>query len=158
MIEKITENVWDYPRPPRIEKTTEPLRVLYQGKVIAETEEGYRVLETSHPPTYYFPPEDIQMEYLVSSTRRTHCEWKGEAHYYSVCVDGRESVDAAWYYPEPTKEFNAIANYVAFYPGRMDACFVADELVSPQEGDFYGGWITSNIEGQKKGASGTEWW
>jgi uncharacterized protein (DUF427 family) len=152
------ESVWDYPRPPRLEDSTKLIQVVCNGVTIAETRRAKRVLETSHPPVYYIPPEDIRMEYLAPTRRSTFCEWKGSAAYYTVTVGDRSEADAAWYYPRPATAFASLANYVAFYPGRMDACYVDGEQVTPQPGDFYGGWITKDIVGPFKGARGATGW
>ena len=145
------ESVWSYPRPPRLELTEKPIQVVFNGEVIAETRRSMRVLETSHPPVYYIPPDDIQMQYLIASTRSTYCEWKGAGSYYTVSVGDKQAVEVAWYYADPTPEFAAIANYVAFYAAAMEACYVDGEKVTPQPGNFYGGWVTSDIVGPFKG-------
>jgi len=152
------ESVWDYPRPPALEPTTSRVRVEFAGSTIADTTRAYRVLETSQPPAYYLPPEDIAMELLVPSHHRTFCEWKGQAHYYNMVVDGREATDAAWSYGDPVERFAAIKDHLAFYPQRVDACFVDDERVQANEGAFYGGWITANIVGPFKGGPGSAGW
>jgi uncharacterized protein (DUF427 family) len=152
------ESVWDYPRPPRLERTAKRLRVVFAGTTIAETTQGWRVLETSHPPVYYFPPADILPETLVATPRTSYCEWKGMAQYHSVRVGQRIAPDAAWSYPRPTPPFAPIAGYVAFYAAAMDACYVDDEPVVPQPGGFYGGWITKDIVGPFKGVPGSWGW
>ena len=153
------ESVWDYPRPPRLERSPKRIQIEFNGVTIAESYNTYRVLETSHPPVYYIPPEDIQWEYLQqASSQRSFCEWKGFASYYNVVVQNKQVVNAAWYYAQPNPNFAAIKNYVAFYPSKMDACYVDDEQVQAQPGDFYGGWITSDIVGPFKGATGTWGW
>jgi uncharacterized protein (DUF427 family) len=153
------ESVWDYPRPPRLEHVTRHLRVVLGGVVIAETRRGARVLETSHPPVYYVSPEDILMEHLArSSSRESFCEWKGSASYYDLRAGTRSVRDGAWTYRSPTEAFTSIRDWVAFYPGRMDECTVDGEIVRPQAGGFYGGWITSDLEGPFKGDPGTEGW
>ena len=152
------ESVWDYPRPPKVEASQRRVRVEFAGETIAETTRAYRVLETSHPPVYYIPPEDVHSEFLRPSRRQTYCEFKGQASYYDLVARGREVRDVAWYYPEPTPRFEAIRDHVAFYPGRVDAAWVDDEQVAAQEGDFYGGWITAEIEGPFKGPPGTSGW
>jgi uncharacterized protein (DUF427 family) len=152
------ESVWDYPRPPRVEAGTRLVRVELAGVVVAETTRALRVLETSHPPVYYIPPEDVRREYLRPSRRRTWCEFKGEAAYYDLAVGEREVRDAAWYYPEPARGFEELRDHIAFYPGRVDAAYVDDEQVRAQAGDFYGGWVTSEIEGPFKGGPGTAGW
>lgn len=141
------ESVWDYPRPPRWENCTRRIQVVFHGVEIADTHHAIRVLETSHPPAYYIPPQDIKMEYLQATTRKTICEWKGIASYYTLKVGERTVENIAWYYPEPTREFEAIRNYVAFYPGKGGClCSVDGEQATPQPGGFYGGWITDDIE------------
>ncbi len=152
------ESVWDYPRPPRLERTPKRLQVYFNGELIADTTNAYRVLETSHPPTYYIPPEDIKMEFLQRGAGRSWCEWKGKAGYYTVQVGKRSAPNAAWYYPDPTPAFTALKDYVAFYPQHMDRCLVDGEAVQPQPGRFYGGWITADITGPFKGGSGTLNW
>jgi uncharacterized protein (DUF427 family) len=145
------ESAWDYPRPPRVEPTSRHIRVVFEGVVIADTLRAFRVLETSHPPVYYIPPEDVRREYLFPSPQRTYCEFKGTAHYWTARVASREAVNAAWSYPAPERDYEAIRDYFAFYADLMDACFVDDEKVETQPGGFYGGWITSNIAGPFKG-------
>jgi len=153
------ESVWDYPRPPRLERTTRRLRVVVDGETIADTTGGYRVLETSHPPTLYLPPSDVDTSRLVPARGRASvCEWKGAATYFDYRSGSRRIEAVAWCYPKPTAAFAAIRDYLCFYPSRVDACFVDDEQVQPQEGDFYGGWITSEIVGPYKGGTGTWGW
>lgn len=152
------ESVWDYPRPPRLEDSTRHIRIVFNGETIADTTAAKRVLETSHPPSYYIPPADLRLEYFSRTSRSTFCEWKGQAAYYTITVGDRSAENAAWFYPTPTANFANLKDYVAFYPSRMDACYVDDELVQAQPGDFYGGWITSEIVGPFKGGMGTWGW
>lgn len=152
------ESVWDYPRPPALEDVSERVRVVFGGVAIVDTTRAKRVLETSHPPVYYLPPEDIQMEHLEATGRTSMCEWKGRARYYTVEAGGKRAEQAAWAYPDPTDRFAAMQDYVAFYPSRMDACWVGDEQAEAQEGDFYGGWITPKVVGPFKGSPGTLGW
>ena len=152
------ESVWDYPRPPRLEQTNKHLKIVFKNEIIAETNRAYRVLETSHPPVYYFPPEDVRMEFLTEAANSSFCEWKGRACYYNLQIGEKRVENAAWFYPKATERFRQIENYLAFYPSKMDECFVNDELVETQEGDFYGGWITSDIVGPFKGGAGTWSW
>lgn len=152
------ESVWDYPRPPRMEKVEERLRVEFNGVTIADTTGAYRVLETSHPPTYYIPQADIKMDYLVPTSRQTFCEFKGAARYFTIQVGDRVSENAAWCYPNPTPTYTDMKEYVSFYANQVDACWVGDEQVQPQAGDFYGGWITSKVVGPFKGGPGTWGW
>ncbi len=150
--------MWDYPRPPRLERVRETLRVEHGGEVVAETTNGWRVLETSHPPVYYFPPEDVQMERLVPAPDGSFCEFKGRAVYYDVLAGGHRADRAAWAYPSPSGPFEPLRDHVAFYPAKVDACFVDGEKVTPQPGGFYGGWITSKVVGPFKGAAGSWGW
>jgi uncharacterized protein (DUF427 family) len=153
------ESVWDYPRPPRLERSGRRLRVVFAGRTIADSVAGYRVLETSHPPVYYLPPADIDMDLLVASqTQGSFCEFKGSAHYFDLVTPERRSPAAAWAYASPSPAFVPLAHYLAFYVSRVDACYVDDELVLPQAGDFYGGWITRDVVGPFKGGAGTWGW
>jgi len=152
------ESVWDYPRPPRVEPCPHRVRVEFNGETLADTRRGYRLLETSHPPTYYIPQVDITMEFLKQNARRSFCEFKGDARYWDICAGARTSIAAAWSYPSPTPPYASLRDHLAFYAHRVDGCFVDEERVQPQEGDFYGGWITSNIKGPFKGGPGTRGW
>ena len=148
------ENVWDYPRPPAVVPCERRVRVLAGGEVIADSVRAWRVLETSHPPTIYVPPADVRMDLLAPNPRRSVCEWKGTAGYHDVV--GRAA--AAWSYPDPAPRYADLRDCVAFYPARMDACYLGEERVRSQPGDFYGGWLTSDIAGPVKGAPGTLGW
>jgi uncharacterized protein (DUF427 family) len=152
------ESVWDYPRPPRLEDFHGVLRLRFGGILIAETRNAKRVLETSHPPTYYIPLQDIAAKYLKKAEGESFCEWKGAAKYFSLAVENKIAEKAAWYYPNPTPAFAALKNHVAFYASALDECTVNGEQVTPQPGGFYGGWITPNIVGPFKGESGSEGW
>ena len=152
------ESVWDYPRPPKLEDSEKQIKVVFNGLTIAETKSAKRVLETSHPPAYYIPPEDVQMNFLVPSTLTTVCEWKGKASYYTIELQGRRAENSAWYYPDPNERYAELKNYIAFYSQLMDACYVDGEMVKSQPGSFYGGWITSEIVGPFKGGPGTKGW
>ena len=152
------ESVWDYPRPPRVEPVSERIRIIFNGEVIADSARAYRVLETSHPPTYYLPQKDVQMGFLNRTEKSSTCEWKGKAVYYDLSVNDKTAAKAAWSYPDPTPAFAEIKDHLAFYAGPMDACFLGEEQVRPQPGGFYGGWITENITGPFKGGPGTIGW
>ena len=152
------ESVWDYPRPPRLDTVKETLRVTFAGQTIAETQRGVRVLENSHPPVYYFPPADVQQDVMVRAAGGSICEYKGMACYWTLEVGNERSEKAAWSYPEPTDAFRAIKDFFAFYASRVDTCWVGDEQVRPQLGDFYGGWITARIVGPFKGGPGSQGW
>ncbi|WP_419192940.1 DUF427 domain-containing protein [Kolteria novifilia] len=152
------ESVWDYPRPPAMERMSKRVRIVFGGVVLADSTRALRVLETSHPPNIYLPPEDIRVDHLVASTHQTHCEWKGEARYYDVAVGSRIAAQAAWAYPKPVERYADLKDHIAFYPGPMDQCTIDGEVVRVQEGNFYGGWITDDIVGPFKGAPGTWGW
>lgn len=151
----MAESVWDYPRPPRLEPTTRRLRIVHGGAVLAETIRAFRILETSHPPVYYIPQADIDMGRLhPSAGKSSFCEWKGRAAYWSL----PGAADVAWSYPKPSPAYAALQDHLAFYPSRVDECSVDGERVEAQPGDFYGGWITSDLVGPFKGAPGTLGW
>jgi uncharacterized protein (DUF427 family) len=152
------ESVWDYPRPPRVEQCGSQVEVIFGGVTIAVTRAPLRVLETSHPPNYYFPPDSVIPGIFRGSIKTSWCEWKGEARYFSVVHRGKAVADAVWYYPDPLPGYEALAGYYAFYPSLMEACIVDAEVVLPQPGGFYGGWITSHVVGPFKGEPGSTGW
>ena len=169
---KPIESVWDYPRPPRIEAVDHLVQVSHLGVTIARSTACLRVLETSQPPAYYIPSADIVLDLLRPSAGMTYCEWKGPASYADVVVaadagdnqdtgigDNTVAVsDAAWTYPSPTEPFAALADHWAFYAQKLERCTVDGEVVDPNAGSFYGGWITVNVTGPFKGAPGTGHW
>jgi uncharacterized protein (DUF427 family) len=148
------ESVWDYPRPPRVEPSSEHVVILLAGRVLADTRRSLRVLETSHPPVYYVPVADIDMARVRKGDGTSWCEFKGTAVYWDG--DGEEAV--GWSYPEPSPGFEVLRGHVAFYPARVDEATVDGERVKPQDGSFYGGWITSRVTGPFKGGPGTRGW
>ena len=153
------ESVWDYPRPPRVERSPSLIVVEFGGVRLVETAAALRVLETSHPPVYYVPAAAVlDGALLPSSARWTWCEFKGSALYLDVVVGDQVERAAAWTYPAPAAGYEALAGHVAIYPGRMDVATVDGEQVQAQEGDFYGGWITSAVVGPFKGPAGTGGW
>jgi len=152
------ETVADYPRPPRLERDPRRVRIVFAGQTILDTTAAWRVLETYHPPNFYLPMDAFAPGALVPTQRTSLCEWKGRAIYYSVQAAGRVAPNAAWGYPDPEPAFAAIQDHVAVYAGAMDACYVGEEQVVPQDGGFYGGWITSELVGPFKGAPGTLLW
>ena len=133
------------------------MRVELAGVVVADTRAAQRVLETSHPPSFYLPPHDCDLTLFTPAAGRSFCEWKGDAVYWTVTAGGRVAERAAWSYPNPTPTFVALRDHIAFYPSVFD-CYVDDERVVPQPGQFYGGWVTPNVVGPFKGTPGTEWW
>ncbi|WP_042381037.1 DUF427 domain-containing protein [Streptacidiphilus melanogenes] len=152
------ECVWDYPRPPVLVPSRSRVTVVFGGAVIADSTRTIRVLETSHPPVYYVPAADIVAGILHRGAGQSWCEWKGRAVYWDVRVGARVSRRAAWSYPSPSPDFRALTGAVAFYPERVDQCTVDGEPVRPQPGQFYGGWITSRIQGPFKGTPGSAGW
>ncbi len=152
------ESVWDYPRPPVVEGVDRKITIVVGGIVIANTTQALRVIETGGAPVYYLPPDDIRTEYLSPAEDVSLCEWKGQAHYWNITVDGATRPAAAWSYPYPFAPFAAISGHIAFYASIADHCYLGRERVKPQPGDYYGGWISSEICGPFKGAPGTESW
>ena len=152
------ESVWDYPRPPRLERTDSRIEVVLDGRVIARTTQGWRVLETSHPPTYYLPADAFEEGVLRPADGSSWCEWKGAASYFDLVAGDVVAARAGWTYPDPTSAFVEIAGAIAVMPGRVERCLVDGEVVRPQPGDFYGGWVTNNVIGPFKGEPGTMGW
>ena len=152
------ESVWDYPRPAKLEDTDKHIKIIFKNVVIAETRKAKRVLETSHPPNYYIPSNDVALDYLRPTSRQTMCEWKGICRHYGVEVADQKIDYVAWRYCDPTPDFTDIQDYYSFYARPMDACYVDGELVTPQAGSLYGGWITRDVVGPFKGEPGTMGW
>ena len=157
-IKRDQESVWSYPRPAVAEPSVRRLSIVHKGIVVADTTRGVRTLETSHPPTYYFPPEDVDARLLRPAVGRSFCEWKGEARYFDVSVDNETLSKVAWSYPSPTLSFAMLKDHLAFYAEPFDLCTVDGERVTPQPGGFYGGWITSREAGPFKGGPGSRFW
>jgi uncharacterized protein (DUF427 family) len=152
------ESVWDYPRPPRLDPCAQRVRVRLGGVTVADSTAAFRVLETSHPPTIFVPPRDLRPGALTPAhARRTLCEWKGLAMYWDVRAGDAVAEAAGWSYPDPTPGWEAIRDHLSFYPSKLE-CFLDEERVRPQEGGFYGGWITDSITGPFKGPPGTLGW
>ena len=146
------ELVSNYPRPPRLEPSHEHILVTALGETLVETDRSLRVLETFHPPTYYLPPEAMRSELIHPvGGRPSFCEWKGVASYFDVVVADRRLTRAVWTYSNPSERFSELAGWFALYPQMMDGCWVEGERVVPQQGGFYGGWITPDLIGPFKG-------
>ena len=151
------ESVWDYPRPPRVEPDPRELLVRLAGVEVARTRRGVRLLETASPPTFYFPPDDVNPALLVPAAGASTCEWKGTARYWTVAAGGVRHEAAAWSYPDPYAEYAALRDWFAFYPAVLE-CFVDGVRVRPQPGRFYAGWITPELVGPFKGEPGSGGW
>lgn len=152
------ESVWDYPRPPALEPFTGHIRIVHDEQILLDSNRTFRILETSHPPAYYIPIQDINMQFLRFNSKKSFCEWKGEAEYVDVVINGKKIKNAGWFYRNPNKRYPELKDTISFYASKLDMCLVNDEPVKAQEGDFYGGWITSNIKGPFKGGPGTFGW
>jgi uncharacterized protein (DUF427 family) len=151
------ENVQSYPRPPALERVPHRVTVVLGGLMVVDTRRALRVLETHHAPTYYIPREDIDAV-LADAPGRSFCEWKGRARYFDLSAGGQTARRAAWTYEAPSARFRPLAGHLALYASLMDRCTVGGVEVYAQPGDFYGGWITPNLQGVVKGGPGTEHW
>ncbi|KAI4209901.1 MAG: hypothetical protein LQ351_007186 [Letrouitia transgressa] len=155
-------NVQNFPRPPLLEKVPRHLQIVWNNHAIADTRDAYWVLETTHPPTYYLPPSSLVRPLLPSPASHTsYCEWKGKATYHGLANPAEPAevvTNKVWSYENPSKGFEDIKGYLSFYANAPWECFVDGEKVRPQEGDFYGGWVTGEIEGRMKGGPGTWGW
>ena len=153
------ESVWDYPRPPAVVPCERRVRIRHGDVVVADSTRALRVLETASPPTIYIPADDVRTDLLEEAPgKHTVCEWKGRASYFHLRSGAGMAEHAAWTYPEPREPYAALRNHYAFYAGRVDACFLDDERVTPQGGEFYGGWVTAEVVGPYKGEPGSEGW
>lgn len=151
-------SVWDFPRPPAYEQWHEHVEVTFGGQVIAASDDTWCALETSHPPTYYLPISAFVTGALRSAQGSSVCEWKGVATYFDIVAGDQVAVRGAWTYPEAAGDAGMLVDHVALYPGQMDACTVDGDPVTPQPGDFYGGWVTPRVTGPFKGEPGTLHW
>jgi uncharacterized protein (DUF427 family) len=152
------ESVWDYPRPPRVERVERRVTIELGGERILDTSDVVRVLETSHPPVYYLPIDAFAPGALIPAAGSSFCEFKGAARYFDVHGGGRTAPRGAWTYPAPAPGFDVLAGRVAVYPAPMDACTIGGEVVTPQPGGFYGGWVTADLAGPFKGGPGSQGW
>ncbi len=141
------ESIWEYPRKPVLRPAACHIQIFHRRTIIADTQRALKLRENGHAPTYYIPPSDVRMELLEPSVHRTFCEWKGVASYFHLVVGGDSVLDAAWTYEEPVEEYGDLANYLGFYPAHLDACLVEGEPARPEPRRYYGGWITSELEG-----------
>jgi uncharacterized protein (DUF427 family) len=151
------ESVWDYPRPPALVPDTREVTIHWDGIAVASTRRAVRLLETSHPPCFYLPWDDVDRQWLQPAPGSSFCEWKGRAQYWSLVRDGARLEGIAWSYPQPLPGAEAIAGCVAFYARGLD-CRVGGAVVTPQPGGFYGGWITPELVGPFKGEAGSTGW
>lgn len=152
------ESVWTYPRPAIAQAFAGHVEIVHGGRHIADTRASVRTLETTHPPSYYIPPGDIDTSLLRPSKRTSFCEWKGVATYVDVVIDGQVFADIGWRYAAPTPPFAMLRDHIAFYADPFDLCLVDGDRVTPQPGGFYGGWITSRLTGPFKGIPGSRFW
>ena len=151
-------SVWSYPRPAIAEVSAAHVLIEYQGRVIADTRTSVRTLETSHPPSYYIPPDAIAPNILRRASGSSFCEWKGAAIYWDVVIGDTILPQVGWSYPDPSPAFAILRDHVAFYAAPFDRCSIDGETVVPQPGDFYGGWITANLAGPFKGVPNSMGW
>ena len=152
------ESVWAYPRPPDLRPSDRVVVVVLGGAEVCRTRRALRLRETSHPPTWYLPAEDWLPGSLQPADGSSLCEWKGVASYLAVLGGADRADRAAWTYDEPTPAYAALRGTVALYPAAVDGCFVDGERVRPQQGGFYGGWVTDDVVGPFKGGPGSRWW
>ena len=151
-------SVWDFPRPAIAGASDAHIRIEHRGVIVAETRNAICTYETSHPPSYYIPPQDIAPGLLRRASGSSFCEWKGAASYWDVIIGDEVLERVGWSYASPTASFAILRNHIAFYAGPFDKCTVNGETVIPQPGAFYGGWITSGFAGPFKGGPGTMGW
>ncbi len=151
-------SVWDFPRPPVIVPDAREVVIRWGALEVARTRQAVRVLETSHPPSFYLPWADVAQQLLRQEPEAgSFCEWKGPAQYWTL-VDGRRQLTrVAWRYTRPLAGAEALADRVAFYATGLD-CQVDGLPVRPQAGGFYGGWITAELVGPFKGEPGSSGW
>lgn len=150
------ESIWDYPRPPQVRRCDRTVVVSANGRQIARSRESYRVMETAGPPCFYLSEQAVDWTQLTQTSGRSFCEWKGVAVYWRLNSDTKRD-PVGWSYTDLPPSFEMLRGHISFYPGRID-CYVDEEKVRPQPGNFYGGWITNDVVGPFKGEPGTENW
>jgi uncharacterized protein (DUF427 family) len=152
------ESVWDYPRPPRAERDIRRALIRHAGQVVVDTTDLVRILETSHPPTFYLPRAAFA-DRLRPIERVTVCEWKGTARYVDAVLPGVPPLrEVGWWYPQPDRRYPELLDRVAVYAGPFDEVTLDGERVRPQPGGFYGGWVTDDVVGPFKGGPGSWGW
>jgi uncharacterized protein (DUF427 family) len=152
------QSVWDFPRPPRIEAELRTVRVEHRGVLVAESRDALRIVETAGAPAFYLPVADVDESLLASVETVSFCEWKGRARHFRLQVAGDVVREAAWSYPDPFPEFEAIRDRFAFHPARIDGCWLGDAKATAQPGGYYGGWVTQDLSGPIKGGPGSGSW
>jgi uncharacterized protein (DUF427 family) len=152
------QSVWDFPRPPRIERESRLVRVVHGDVVLAESRSALRVLETAGAPTVYLPETDVDRSLLVPNETVSLCEWKGAARHFDVRGPASSTAEAVWTYRDPYPEFARIRGWLAFHPARVDACWLGETRVAAQPGGYYGGWVTPDLAGPIKGGPGSGSW
>ena len=157
MTDKI-ENVWDYPRPPGCLLFNGVIKLNINKKTFVVSKKIFKVIETSHPPTYYYPLESLRSENFILNDYKSYCEWKGIANYFDYIEKNNEIKNIGWTYINPSKNFRQIKKFISIYPHKIDSCYLNGEKVRNQKGDFYGGWITSNLIGPFKGGPNSDMW
>jgi uncharacterized protein (DUF427 family) len=106
--------------PIGIARNANRVRVLFGGKVVADTARALTLSEAGYAPVHYIPREDADMTLLMPTRHSTHCPYKGEASYFTIQTCGRASENAVWSYAQPYPAMAEIAGYLAFYPSRVD--------------------------------------
>jgi uncharacterized protein (DUF427 family) len=101
------------PNPKRV-------RILFNGRVVADTARALTLREAKLAPVHYIPRADADMSALVRTAHATHCPYKGDAAYYSIEVEGRSSQNAVWTYEAPFAAVAEIKDHLAFYPSRVE--------------------------------------
>ena len=150
----IKEIAADYPRPPRIEIIAGSVEIIIQNEIIAQDSEYIRVCETFHPPSIYIKPSAFTSGALhQASGHPSFCEWKGVATYWNLSQADGEDLRrlAGWSYEQPSDHYSLLKAWISVYPSLVDLCYLEGERVVAQSGQFYGGWITSKVQGPFKG-------
>jgi len=107
--------------PITVQPSPRRVRVLFNGKVVADTSRALALAEASYPPVMYIPRADADMTAFKPTDHQTHCPYKGDASYFTLEVDGKSALNAVWSYEQPFSAVAAIKEHLAFYPDRVDA-------------------------------------
>lgn len=125
------EEVFGHPRDPRhrvdVRRSSREVRATFAGETIALSRRAMFLFETDLPTRYYIPPQDVRLDWLIATSRRTTCPYKGHASYWSIEIGDRIAEDAVWAYLDPLPDCPQIKGYFCFYPEKLDRLEVEGE-------------------------------
>ncbi|HUB94604.1 MAG TPA: DUF427 domain-containing protein [Stellaceae bacterium] len=119
------------------EATRRRVRVVINGKTVADSLAPALLLEAGARPVYYFPRADVRTDWLEPSQQRSQSQTRGEATFWTLAVDGRRIENALWSHETPPPALAAMTGYFAFAADKVDHWFEEDEEVFGHARDPY---------------------